>query len=57
MTSAAAAAAANAPPGAVSSVTSPMAWARSAESRSAVPISAIRAASPCGMTCAMSTDS
>ena len=50
-------AASKAPPGGVSSDTSPISYARRAEIRSAVPISAIRAASPYGIRCAMYTAS
>lgn len=52
MTAAHATAAANAPPGGASSDTSPTSYARRAETRSAVPISAIRATSPNGIRCA-----
>ncbi|CAM5600064.1 hypothetical protein SALBM311S_07880 [Streptomyces alboniger] len=57
MIAAAAVAAANAPPGSVSSVTSPTSWARRADIRSAVPMSAVRAASPCGIIWAIRTAS
>lgn len=43
--------------GAVSSETRPISYARCAESRSAVPIRDIRAASPKGIRCAMYTAS
>ncbi len=57
MTSAHRTAAASASPGAVSSLTSPTSYARRAETRSAVPISAIRATSPNGIRCARRMDS
>lgn len=56
-TAAQATAAADAPPGSVSSDTSPTSKARRAEIRSAVPMSIIRATSPYGIRCARSTDS
>ncbi|SCD50729.1 hypothetical protein GA0115243_102471 [Streptomyces sp. ScaeMP-e83] len=49
ITAAARSAAATAPPGSVTSLTSPTAYARSAPIRSAVPIRAIRATSPNGI--------
>jgi hypothetical protein len=57
ITAAASDAAANAPPAAVSSDTSPTSYARCADTRSADPINAIRATSPNGIRCAMYTDS
>ncbi|CAM5270215.1 hypothetical protein SCALM49S_02869 [Streptomyces californicus] len=57
ITVAARSAAATAPPGSVTSLTSPTAYARSAPTRSAVPISAIRATSPNGIRWAIATAS
>lgn len=53
ITPAARSAASTAPPAAVTSLTSPVSYARRAGIRSAVPISDIRATSPNGIRCAM----
>lgn len=57
ITSAHRTAAVTAPPGSVSSETSPTSCARRADIRSAVPSSAMRAASPYGMRWAIRIDS
>lgn len=57
ITSAHRTAAVTASPGSVTSETRPTSYARRADIRSAVPISAIRAASPYGIRWAMRTDS
>ncbi len=57
MTAAQSVAAANAAPGSVTSLTRPTSYARRADSRSALPMSTIRATSPYGMRCAISIDS